>query len=163
MSRPFRFTRPPRPLDKELPATLAVSWLGSDQQGSQVLVTARTLIAVEGVAKNAMPPALALVCKVARIDRQQITLAVPSAAYASRLRQLAPRILVLLNDNGWNLTEMIVRVQAGLLRDQTKTTSRQVEPLDGKALAAFDELQQSLPSGPLADAIGRLLAHHRDR
>lgn len=163
MSRSFRFVRLPRPLNKELPATLAMSWLGSDQQGSQVLTTVRNLIAAEHAVKKAMPPALASVCKVARIDRQQITLAVPSAAYASRLRQLAPRILVLLNDNGWNLTEMIVKVQAALLQSQIKTASRQVEPLDHTALAAFDELQRSLPSGPLANAIGRLLAHHRDR
>lgn len=163
MLRTFRSVRPPRSLNKEPLATLAVSWLGSDQHGSQVLTTARNLIAVEHATKNALPPALALVCKVARIDRQQMTLAVPSAAYASKLRQLAPRILLLLNGSGWNLTEISVKVQAGLLQSQTKTASRQVEPLDGEALNAFSELQNNLPPGPLADAVKRLLAHHRDR
>ncbi|MGP1613867.1 MAG: DciA family protein [Pollutimonas bauzanensis] len=160
MSRPVR---PPRPLNKELPATLAVSWLGSDQHGSQVLATARQLIAVEHAAKNALPPALASVCRVARIDRQQITLAVPSPAYAAKLRQLAPRILLLLNGSGWNLNEISVKVQASLLQSRTETPLRQVEPLDDKALHAFDELQNKLPPGPLAEAIKRLLGHHRER
>lgn len=161
MSRP---ARPPRPLNKELPATLAVSWLGADQHGSEVLATARQLIAVEQAAKHALPPALASVCRVARIDRQQITLAVPSAAYASKLRQLAPRILLLLNGSGWNLNEISVKVQAALLQSQTKTASRhQVEPLDETALHAFDELRQGLPPGPLAEAVKRLLARHRQR
>jgi hypothetical protein len=161
MLRMSRRIKPPRPLNKELPATLAVSWLGSDQHGSQVLTTARNLLAVEHATKKVLPPSLALVCRVARIDRQQITLAVPSAAYASKLRQLAPRILQLLNDGGWNLNEIHVRVQAALLQSRTKTAPRQVAPMDDHALNAFDQLQDNLPPGPLADAVKRLLAHHR--
>lgn len=162
MFRTFRPVARPRPLNKEPLATLAVSWLGGDQHGSEVLTTARNLIAVENATKNVLPPALALVCRVARIDRQEITLAVPSAAYASKLRQLAPRILVLLNDNGWNLNEISVKVQVSLLQTRTETASRQVEPLGDKALNAFTELQDNLPPGPLADAIKKLLSRHRE-
>lgn len=159
----LRIPRPPRPLNKELPATLAVSWLGSDQRSASVLETARNLIAVEHAAKKVLPPALAAVCRVARIDRQQITLAVPSAAYASKLRQLAPRILLLLNDSGWNLNEISVRVQAALLPSQTKITPHRVEPLGERALDAFATLQDNLRPGPLADAVSQLLANHRKR
>ncbi|NYT62437.1 DUF721 domain-containing protein [Alcaligenaceae bacterium] len=159
----LRIPRPPRPLNKEPPATLAVSWLGGDQRASQVLETARNLIAVEHAAKKVLPLALAEVCRVARIEKQQITLAVPSAAYASKLRQLAPRILLLLNDSGWNLNEISVRVQAALLKSETKTTPHQVEPLGDVALDAFTELQNSLKPGPLADAVSRLLANHGKR
>jgi hypothetical protein len=122
---------------------------------------ARWLLAAERAAKDAMPPALALVCKAARIDRQQITLAVPSAAYAARLRQLAPSIVQTLVDGGWNLTEIKVKVQAGLLQSQTKKSGKEVVPLDDAALQAFDELQGKLRPGPLADAVKRLLEHHR--
>lgn len=163
MLRMFRPVNPPRPSNKEPSATLAVSWLGSNQQSSQVLATARNLIAVENATKNALPPALAAVCRVARIDRQEITLAVPSAAYASKLRQIAPRILVLLNDSGWNLNEISVKVQVSLLKTETKTAQRQVEPLGDKALNAFAELQDKLRPGPLADAIQQLLSRHKER
>src|SRR5690606_11688087 len=122
--------RPSRPSHDAAPATLALSWLGSDQQGAQVLAAARNLIAVEQAAKQALPPALAEVCKVARIERQQITLAVPGAAHAAKLRQVAPRIIQLLNSRGWNITQISVRVQAGLAKTQTKTPTREIVPLD---------------------------------
>ncbi|NGM88547.1 DUF721 domain-containing protein [Parapusillimonas sp. SGNA-6] len=143
------------------PATLAVGWLGRDARGAQVLTVARNLLDVEQAIRAALPPALADVCKAARIDRQQLTLAVPSAAYASKLRQLAPSLVRLLADGGWNLNEIAVKVQAGLLKIQTKTARRQVMPLNESALQAFDELHRNVRPGPLADAIGRLLKHHR--
>lgn len=143
------------------PAALAASWLSNDQQGAQVLGAARRLLEAEHVMRTVLPPPLAAVCKVARIERQQMTLAVPSAAYASKLRQLAPRIGRSLNQSGWNLNEIQVRVQAGLQPGQTKTARREVIPLGDTALNAFDELHDSLRPGPLADAIKRLLGHHR--
>jgi len=156
MLRPFARRSP-----DDTPATLAVSWLGSDVQGAQVLTVARNLLKVEQAIKAALPAALADVCKVARIERQQLTLAVPSAAYASKLRQLAPRIARLLADGGWNVNEIIVKVQAGLLQSQTKAAPREVIPLDETALKAFDDLRSKLRPGPLAEAIERLLGHHR--
>ena len=157
MLRPFARHSP-----DDTPATLAVSWLGSDAQGAQVLTMARNLLKVEQAINATLPAALAGVCKVARIERQQLTLAVPSAAYASKLRQMAPRIAELLTASGWNLNEISVKVQAGLLQTQTKPApSRDVTPLDKGALNAFAELQNNLGPGPLADAIQRLLEHHR--
>ncbi|WP_442596195.1 DciA family protein [Parapusillimonas sp. JC17] len=143
------------------PASLAVQWLDGDQRGAQVMATARYLLQIEQFAKQALPPALAQVCKVARIERQQITLTVPSAAYASKLRQLAPTIVRLLADNGSNLNEIIVKVQARPWRNETKPAPREVVPLGDSALAAFAELRHNLRPGPLANAIGRLLDHHR--
>lgn|SRR5690606_1140507 len=143
------------------PAALAVSWLGGDQHGAQVLTTARNMMAVEQAAKKTLPPALAGACKVARIERQQVTLAVPSAAYAAKLRQLAPRIIQQLNDDGWNLNQMSVKVQAGLWQNRTNTAPREVIPLDEAALEAFEALRNGLRPGPLADAVQRLLRHHQ--
>src|SRR3546814_20096574 len=92
--------RRPQVSQEATTATLAVNWLSDDQHGAQVLTTARELIAVEQAAIQILPPALAEVCKVARIERQQVTLAVPDAAYAAKLRQLATRILQRLNSSG---------------------------------------------------------------
>lgn len=119
------------------------------------------MLAIEQATARVLPPALAQVCKVARIERQQITLAVPSAAYASKLRQLAPRIIVLLNEGGWNLNEIIVRVQAGLLQSETKPALRESLPLGEAGLAAFSALQENVAPGPLADAIAHLLVRHK--
>ena len=112
--------------------------------------------------QKVLPPALAQVCRVARLDRQQMTLAVPSAAHSAKLRQLAPRIIERLAEGGWNVNEIHVKVQAGLLQGTTKTSRQKtVAPLDGHALDAFEKLGNELAPGPLADAVKRLLAHHR--
>jgi len=146
---------------KTPPATLAVSWLGNDQQGANVLAAARNLLSAQEAVRESLPPALARACQVARIDRQRMTLAVPSAAYAAKLRQLAPRIIQLLASRGWDLQDVNVKVQASLPWGQEKAVEREVVPLDDNALQAFDALRSNIRPGPLADAIGRLLAHHR--
>jgi hypothetical protein len=59
------------------------------------------------------------------------------------------------------LQDVNVRVQAGLPWGQEKAVAREVVPLDNTALQAFDTLRDNIRPGPLADAIARLLAHHR--
>lgn len=140
--------------------TLALTWLRTDQHGASVLTTAKNLLAAEQEARRVLPPGIADVCRVARIEGQQITLAVPSAAYASKLRQLAPRVLVRLNDAGWNLNEISVRVQGSLAQSVTEPPQRQAEPLGAIALEAFGRLHAGLTPGPLSDAIQRLLKRH---
>ncbi|MFC4202526.1 DciA family protein [Candidimonas humi] len=120
------------------------------------------LLAIEQAAGEILPPALRQVCRVARMDRQQLTLAVPGAAHAAKLRQLAPRIAQRLSEGGWNLNQVQVKVQAGLSYIGTNPPrAKNVEPLGEKALDAFETLHASLRPGPLADAVGRLLAHHK--
>jgi len=140
----------------------AIGWLGSDQHTAGVLTTARMLLAIEQAAGAILPPALRQVCRVARIDRQQVTLAVPGAAHAAKLRQLAPRIAQRLSESGWNLNQVQVRVQAGLPHIGTNPPrAKNVEPLGAQALDAFEALHAALRPGPLADAVSRLLAHHK--
>lgn len=141
-------------------ALLALNWLGTDRHGASVLITAQNLLAAEQTLGRLLPPAIAAACRVARLEGQQITLAVPSAAYASKLRQLAPRVVQGLNDAGWNLNEVNVRVQGSLARSVTPTSMRDIEPLGSTALQAFQQLKNDLTPGPLSDAIERLLARH---
>ena len=139
----------------------AIDWLGHDTHGANVLATANKMLAIEKAARRLLPPALGRVCCVAKLDRQQLTLVVPGAAHASRLRQLTPRILAGLATNGWNLNEIIVKVQANVSRGETFVrTGKTVNPLGQTGLQAFSELHEQLPPGPLADAINRLLHRH---
>ena len=142
-------------------AALALSWLDGDRQGATVLATARNMLQAQEAMAAVLPETLAHACRVARMDRQQLTLAVPSAAYASKLRQLAPRIVQHLNQRGWVLQDIRVQVQAGLFRDPAHARQRDVMPLDNAALQAFDDLRASLAPGPLASAVEALLRHHR--
>lgn len=142
-------------------ATLALDWVSTDTHGASILATAKNLLDAEQETRRALPPGIAGVCRVARIEKQRMTLAVPSAAYASKLRQLTPRVLTRLNEAGWNLNEITVRVQGALIHKPAPQSLRTTEPLGPTALDAFSQLHDTLSPGPLADAINRLLKHHR--
>jgi len=156
----IRGTREKRKVHGNRPAAQALQWLVLDETGANVLATAQSLLQAEAIIRAALPPILALTCRVANIDRQCITLAVPAAAHATRLRQLAPRLLRALEGRGWNLTEMEIRVQAGLARHAPPKPPRETRPLDGPALDCFQELRKNVAPGPLSEAIERLLVHH---
>lgn len=142
-------------------ADTAIEWLNTDRRSADVLTTARALLALQTATQALLPAGLAKTCRVARLDQHRLTLAVPSPAYAARLRQLAPRIVARLTDSGWNLTEIEVKVQAGLLQTEIKTSqTKQSNPLDGGAVDAFRELHENLRPGPLADAVARLVSRH---
>ncbi|HUH86563.1 MAG TPA: DciA family protein [Pusillimonas sp.] len=144
-------------------ADTAIDWLGTDRHSANVLTTARTLLALEAAIQKMLPAAMAQACRVARMEDGRVTLAVPSPAYAARLRQIAPRITAQLANSGWNLTEMQVKVQAGLLQNRINTSRpKESIPLDSQAVAAFRSLHENLRPGPLADAVAKLVTRHKD-
>jgi hypothetical protein len=160
MKKPATF-RPRSPSTRR--ENTPLGWLGHDTQSAGVLATARLHMQVERAVAAVLPPALGAVCRVARLETQRLQLAVPSAAHAAKLRQMAPRIAQALSAAGWNLSEIAVKVQAGMPRTGAKPARppKEAEPLGDTALGAFEELRRTLRPGPLADAIGRLLKHHK--
>lgn len=142
------------------PGASALNWLALDTTGASLIATAQMLMQAEQVVRKALPPVLAHTCRVANIDRQCLTLAVPAAAHATRLRQLQPTILNALARHGWDLNRIEIRVQAGLMANASGNPPREVQPLGRKALDCFADLQKKVEPGPLADAISRLLSHH---
>jgi hypothetical protein len=144
-------------------ANTALGWLALDIRGGDVLATARMHLQVQTVVTATLPAVLASVCWVAKLERQRLQLAVPSAAHAAKLRQLAPRLAQALISHGWNLNEIAVRVQADLPKTTPKTPMpKEIQPLGATALSAFEILHDHLRPGPLANAVARLLKHHRD-
>lgn len=140
----------------------AIDWLSQGRQSADVLATARRLIELEQLARKGLPRNLAAVCRVARFEGQDLTLAVPSAAHAAKIRQLAPRIVQLLISNGWNLNQIKVKVQASLNQNVTKESyKKEANTLDEQALTSFENLYHNTPPGPLADSLKRLLERHR--
>jgi len=129
------------------------------------LATARAHLQIQRAVAAVLPPALGAVCVVAKLENQRLQLAVPSAAHAAKLRQLGPRIAQALGAQGWNLNEIAVKVQAGMPKPGAKSPRppKEAEPLGATALDAFETLREKLQPGPLADAVARLLAHHKPR
>ena len=148
------------PSGRSRSASLAVNWLSTNPESATVLATARQLLAIEQNLTRQLPSAFASACRAARLDQHCLTLAVPSAGFAAKLRQMAPRLIADLNAAGWNITELAVKVQAGNPVSVTQKRVRDIEPLGQTSLAAFRKLLETTPPGPLADAINRLLKHH---
>lgn len=139
----------------------ALNWLNRHPQGARLLQTAHELLALQAALARILPPALGRRIRVARVDGQQITLMVPGPAHAARLRQLTDGTARRLRDAGWPVETIVVRIDAALGRDETQKPARETQPLDEQALRSFEHLQRQLDPSPLADAIGRLLRHHR--
>jgi hypothetical protein len=141
----------------------ALGWLGQDARSAGVLATARRHLQIQLAVAALLPPGLGAVCAVARLENQRLQLAVPGPAHAAKLRQMAPRMAQALSEQGWSLTEIEVRVRAGMPRPGARAArpAKTAQPLDAGALRAFEELGKSTRPGPLADAIARLLAHHK--
>jgi len=146
----------PAPADKN-----ALGWLGRDAMGAGVLATARRYLQMRQAVQAVLPGPLGEVCQVVKLENQRVTLAVPSAAHAAKLRQLAPRISRALAGRGWNVNEIAVRVQAGMPGPGAAARPpRETVPLEESSLEAFADLHRNLRPGALADAVARLLAHH---
>jgi len=103
--------------------------------------------------RRLLPRALADRVRVAEATPQALTLAVAAGAVAAVVRQRTPDILAGLGREGWDFTELRVRVQV-----------KGEPPLPGKILpnprakvelTAFKQLAATLPEGPLRSAIER--------
>ncbi len=144
-----------------LPGRPALDWLAHHPQGARMLQTARELLAIQSALAAVLPPALARHMRVARVDGPQITVVVPGPAHAARLRQLTAGAAEHLNTAGWPIHRILIRIDAAMGRGATQTAIREAEPLGEAALRSFEALGREVAPGPLADAIGRLLRHHR--
>ncbi|MGB6008012.1 DciA family protein [Castellaniella sp.] len=139
----------------------ALSWLSHHPQGARLLQTAHELLALQTELARILPPALGRRIQVARVDGHQITVMVPGPAHAARLRQLTDDTAHRLRDAGWPVDTIVVRIDAAMGRGGTQKPTRETQPLNEQALQSFEDLQQQLAPSPLADAIARLLQHHR--
>jgi hypothetical protein len=105
--------------------------------------------------RRELPRALADRVRVAEAAPPALTLAVAAGAIAAVVRQRSPDLLAGLRREGWNFTELRVRVQvkpAG--SEPVKVKPIQRVKVDSAPLRA---LAQSLPHGPLRAAVERLV------
>jgi hypothetical protein len=104
--------------------------------------------------RRLLPRALADRVRVADAAAQTLTLAVAAGAVAAVVRQRTPDLLAGLRREGWDFTELRVRVQ---VRTEPPLPAKILRNQRAKAdLTAFRQLAATLPEGPLRAAIERL-------
>lgn len=139
----------------------ALDWLDHHPQGSGLLRTAHELLALQAVLAGALPAALARRIQVAQRNGTELTVMVPGPAHAARLRQMIPAIAHRLRQAGWPIERIVVRIDARTAVGGAQKPLRETQPLGLEALRSFETLGSQVAPGPLADAIRRLLSHHK--
>ena len=111
--------------------------------------------------RRQLPRPLAERVRVSYAQEPQLELVVGAGAVAAVVRQRAPSMTLALQREGWNFTEIRVRVQvSNTAPAQEKAVSRQ---LDAKAASKLDALEAGLADGPLKISLARWTRRARGR
>jgi hypothetical protein len=109
--------------------------------------------ALTAVVRRVVPRALAGRVRVTCARGGVLDLTVSAGAAATVIRQRTPDMTMALRREGWDFTEIRIRVQVGAAeRASDKNLARQI---DTKAAAALWPLAETLPDGPLRQALRR--------
>ena len=104
-------------------------------------------------------------CEVLQLAEEQLTLSTPNAALASKLKQQLPKLQSQLQQRGWQINAIRIKVQV-------KKVVEKILPLKQLALSlpavrAFNELENALEDIPQNDALRtalhRLVMRHQQR
>lgn len=138
-------SNPPRPLSRILAVDAQIgAWHERMERESRLTTAVRRML----------PRALADRVRVAEAETPILKLAVPAGAVAAVVRQRSPDLLAGLRREGWNFTQLEVRVQVGATRASSqKLPSNQVSRPDSRPLR---RLADELPPGPLREALLKL-------
>jgi len=103
------------------------------------------------IVRRHLPRALADRVRVAETDSGTLTLAVAAGAVAAVIRQRTPDLLNGLRREGWDFTELRLRVQVGVAcRERDRPSAVQRPRFDS---APLQRLARSLSDGPLKRAV----------
>ncbi|UOD50846.1 DciA family protein [Orrella daihaiensis] len=142
-------------------ASHALEWAEQGQKTGTVLVTAQRLLALQDAISKELPAAMRKGFAVAQIKGSELTLIADHSALAAKLRQLQPTLLKSIQAAGWNAEILKIKVATRPNTPPATQARKAARPLDETDLNHFDALSSQLQEGPLADAVKRLLSHHR--
>lgn len=142
-------------------STHLIGWLGNDSQSANILATAQMHLKMRSAVVQKLPVNMRNSFEVVKLENQILTLMVSSAAFAAKFRQFSPTVTAGLRSAGWNVSDIKLKVQGGLGLPEAPKPLREARTLDREDLKAFEHLSSNLRPGPLADAVAKLLRHHK--
>ena len=99
-----------------------------------------------------LPAEMRRLVRVSSQEGQRLTLVARHAAAAARLRQLTPRLVAALREAGIPVLEIQIRVDTTIIAQRPQIARE----LSAHARQSLTALQQSLPDGPLKNAVATL-------
>jgi len=148
------------PIESMKPATTArpvASWLGSESGFRALAARVDRLVALQARLVAACPH---VPMTVTSLDAQTLTVTTPNAAWAARLRQMAPTLLAVVHQDCSEVNRIRIVPQRradGPLR----AASRPHAAVPERALGDFAELMAGIESSPLKQALANLIRHQR--
>jgi hypothetical protein len=110
-------------------------------------------------------PAAFSTCSVVKFESGQLVLAVPNAALSSKLKQLLPKLQENLQQHGWQVSGIRLKLQPGNSYKKSHPIKQLVMP--SEAISSFAALNGALEDSPqnaaLKAAIASMLKHHRTK
>lgn len=108
-------------------------------------------------------PQLFLYCQVLHLEADQLILSAPNSALASKLKQQLPKLLAFLQNAGWQINAIRIKVQVNpVFQDEPHEKQCQ---LSNKALQAFSSLEKNLEQSNrndgLLEALRNLINRHK--
>jgi len=100
---------------------------------------------------KAAPPALTQSCRVGALRGDILILLADNAAVASKLRQLAPRLLTSFRKQGFKATSIQIRVQVD--RRWAPRAPARARRLSAETIESFRKLAEELEDSPLKQAL----------
>lgn len=127
--------------------------LSGNQELRPLLNKAHGLSVLQQHFASVAPPYLAQSSLILGLHFGTLSIAVANATIAAKLRQLAPELVVLLQNRGCEVSGIRVKVQVAYARARAKHVPR---ILTNTAQNALNELSQNLDDSPLKHALEKM-------
>jgi len=141
--------------------TAAADFLRGDAKMAGILPAARRLMALQKECEQTFPE-MFKACSALRLEEGQLTVSAPNAASAARFKQKLPFLQDKLNQAGWNINSIRVKVQ--MTQPGAKPHTMPEKLLSREALSALSVLSSELSSStndPLKKALADMINRHR--
>jgi hypothetical protein len=140
----------------------ATDYLRAHDKMASLLPTVARMIALQKDCA-AILPEMFNACAVLQFDSDQLTLSIPNAALAAKLKQKLPKLQDALLQHGWQVSAIRLKVQVGNIVDRPVVPKRLQLPMQAvSALAALNNaLEESPRNAALRTAIDAMIRRHR--
>lgn len=130
------------------------SYLSASPELRELTSKALQLTTLQRHYQQTVPPTLARASHVIGLEQHILTLGADNSAIAAKLRQFAPQLLSQLQENGVEVTGILVKVQVA----QPPVTHIQADHTLGETgRQQIENLTSTMSDSPLKDALQRLL------
>ena len=131
---------------RKRPATPGVAdFLRSNERLASLLPAVQRMASLQKDCAAALP-AMFNLCDVLQFEQGQLVLATPNAAVATKLKQQLPKLQAALQQRGWQIDAIRLKIQVSRSMPPVVHTHQLVLPQ--KAVSAFAELGAALPATP---------------